>query len=1070
MRRGLNAVNRVQTRIQDDARALGVLRSAHQRLIESRDQEARSEAARLHMDASPLRLPMMSSSSDGSLLQRPVPDDLQTAKAEFDELAESVRRSIDQYDRQLREWESKFLKRSKRRPPFPQEAVAAIPQLQQLAKASPRLEKRYIEAEMSDLKARLHAEFNLESQALERDQEAVLAEVRKVLADIDGQLGRPGLPWTDPRWRLLDLPTQVESAIRIGRLELRLPRSFGVSEMPALIDFPFSTSLVLVAPVSARERAQSLIRSLTLRLLVAVPPGGLNFVVFDPLSLGQSVSEFRHLSEYDSGIMDIKTWTSERDIERRLDELCDHIEVVISNYLRGQFTSIEDYNRHAGEVAEPYRVLLVHDFPSSFSDRAARQLLSLMENGPRCGIHVVLHVDPDVGFPRDITLERVLHKAQQITWREDRATLTAADPIGVVDHDLVTDDAAPIGFEAGGEPATHFAEHLQRIGQAVSAGSRSGPVTLETIFPIIGRRILAGRHRDSPELVPGSVTPNPVQPGTWWSGITDRNAAAPIGRAGAQDAALLNFSSTEVAGGAIMVGVPRSGKSTALHALITSLSIIYSPDELELYLVDSKHGVEFKAYESLPHARLVSINSERDFSLAVLKSLDHEIGTRAEKMKRQGNGASNLTEYRERTGGSMPRVILVMDEFHEVFEEDDATGREAFQAFSNIVRQGPFAGIHVVVASQTLASIPAMDSSTLRLLPMRIAFMCNDTDADMVMGDLNREVKALSRQGEGILNPLRGDPAHNKPFVGMYIEPSQRAAVLAELNELAARNGIERRPRVFDGDRVADRPPTGAAESPSGLGIPFGEPYDLEPAAVVSIQRSRGSNVLLVGATDPAEDSDPSMAGAIHSVIAAAMRCGYGTAVLDFSGAAADPPDVLTLSNLCGEAGIEYGRGKRALELLDPVDTLIQERVEEGSYDEPGQVLVLRGLQRAQGLEPEEAYKDSQDDQTPGDRLARIIRDGPDVGVHCAVLVDNLKQFDRRLGRDLLREFDFRIVGSAAALADIAVLTDSYKEGSVRRSQLLSIDNTRGKLRRMNAYPPYASVDEFRKDVEASAG
>ncbi|MGH3279533.1 MAG: hypothetical protein ACRDNW_10395 [Trebonia sp.] len=50
--------------------------------------------------------------------------------------------------------------------------------------------------------------------------------------------------------------------------------------------------------------------------------------VIDPVAVGQSVADFRHLSEYDSRLMDEKTWTSERDIERVLDELSDHLEVV----------------------------------------------------------------------------------------------------------------------------------------------------------------------------------------------------------------------------------------------------------------------------------------------------------------------------------------------------------------------------------------------------------------------------------------------------------------------------------------------------------------------------------------------------------------------------------------------------------------------------------------------------------------------------------------------------------------------------------------------------------------------
>ncbi len=46
----------------------------------------------------------------------------------------------------------------------------------------------------------------------------------------------------------------------------------------------------------------------------------------------------------------------------------------------------------------------------------------------------------------------------------------------------------------------------------------------------------------------------------------------------------------------LIAGKTGSGKSTLLHVLITNVALRYSPDEVELYLIDFKKGVEFKAY------------------------------------------------------------------------------------------------------------------------------------------------------------------------------------------------------------------------------------------------------------------------------------------------------------------------------------------------------------------------------------------------------------------------------------------------------------------------------------------
>src|SRR5205085_9637550 len=128
----------------------------------------------------------------------------------------------------------------------------------------------------------------------------------------------------------------------------------------------------------------------------------------------------------------------------------------------------------------------------------------------------------------------------------------------------------------------------------------------------------------------------------------------------------------------LVAGKTGSGKSTLMHALITNLSLIYSPDEVELYLIDFKKGVEFKTYaaEELPHARVVAIESEREFGLSVLQRLDAELRLRGEKFR--DAGAQDLRNYRQANSGQvLPRILLIVDEFQEFFVEDDKLAQDA---------------------------------------------------------------------------------------------------------------------------------------------------------------------------------------------------------------------------------------------------------------------------------------------------------------------------------------------------------------------------------------------------------
>ena len=123
----------------------------------------------------------------------------------------------------------------------------------------------------------------------------------------------------------------------------------------------------------------------------------------------------------------------------------------------------------------------------------------------------------------------------------------------------------------------------------------------------------------------------------WWTTESRSGVDVPLGRAGVTKLQRLQLgrgTSQHV----LISGKTGSGKSTLLHVLIVNLALRYSPDEVELYLVDFKKGVEFKAYAEagLPHARVIAIESEREFGLSVLERLDLELKRRGDLFREHG--------------------------------------------------------------------------------------------------------------------------------------------------------------------------------------------------------------------------------------------------------------------------------------------------------------------------------------------------------------------------------------------------------------------------------------------------
>ncbi len=114
-----------------------------------------------------------------------------------------------------------------------------------------------------------------------------------------------------------------------------------------------------------------------------------------------------------------------------------------------------------------------------------------------------------------------------------------------------------------------------------------------------------------------------------------------------------------------------SGKSNFLHVMIQDLAFYYAPDEVQLFLLDYKEGVEFNAYTDpiLEHARLVSVASSVSYGITFLKWLCDEIQKRAELFK-QFN-VKDLNNYRKHD--EMPRLIVVIDEIQVLFSDNKST-------------------------------------------------------------------------------------------------------------------------------------------------------------------------------------------------------------------------------------------------------------------------------------------------------------------------------------------------------------------------------------------------------------
>src|ERR1044071_8819051 len=165
-----------------------------------------------------------------------------------------------------------------------------------------------------------------------------------------------------------------------------------------------------------------------------------------------------------------------------------------------------------------------------------------------------------------------------------------------------------------------------------------------------------------------------------WSEETSGELRVPIGRTGATKLQYLAIGKGTRQHG-LIAGKTGSGKSTLFHVIITNLSLWCSPEQVEFYLIDFKKGVEFKCYatQKLPHARVVAIESDREFALSVLQRVDEELKRRGDAFRKLG--VQDVAGYKKAGGGNLPRTLLIIDEFQEFFVDDDTIAQSASLLF-----------------------------------------------------------------------------------------------------------------------------------------------------------------------------------------------------------------------------------------------------------------------------------------------------------------------------------------------------------------------------------------------------
>jgi S-DNA-T family DNA segregation ATPase FtsK/SpoIIIE len=779
--------------------------------------------------------------------------------------------------------------------------------------------------------------------------------------------------WHPPLWNPEDeADAGIPSLIRIG--DMMESRSNGNSEfsVPGCMSFiGENRTIIIKTNNSSSEQGAALLQSLLVRTALMLP-SQTTYTLLDPAGNGAAFPMRRHLPQ-------VRENTG--DVRRDLESVIQDIQRINETYLDASSPSFELVDPKL-RISERFQFVFAADFPNKYDRRAIEALQSIATTGPRTGIYVFIHFNVDHGMPRDLSID-------EFTNAEFLDLTTSQSSVGICALSLQT-DVAP------------------------------DPKLQEQLFEKL-------RDAKPPER---KVDWDMIEPeGDWWSEDSTTLITTPIGVSGASGFADIWFGEDQdgrPCAHGMLGAMTGAGKSNLYHILILGLCVRYSPNELRLYLIDGKDGVEFQPYRDLPHAEVVSLKSSPELSRSVLVELISERERRNAIFSKVG--VRDLTEYKRmgQPEGTLPRIVLLVDEYQELFEGD--RDGEASGLILQLAQQGRSAGIHMLLGSQRYGA-PGMLNQTAIFgnIHLRMAMQMTHSDVQ-ALTEFGRRGKQLiltcDLPGKILVNDRSGDDSGNQLGKVAYLNSEKRNEIIGKIIEKAK---AELPPKdvpltiIFDGkaqpnlienplveyllhqdswlsatdfESMARKPIHDeglniidwfAAENPKVAWL--GQDFSVRGQAMMVMRRRIAENAMIIGGANAARYGI--LAGVISSFTLNGDPSSVSFTIFDRSIPGTVWNDTLTnvKENVLDPGGYAtdfYRDNKDAEAVLDKLINEIDRRrgLDEASVGaEPTHIAVLADLDRVDDMRRRaDVYGMT---ETPlGEKLNRIIVEGPPVGVH----------------------------------------------------------------------------------------
>ncbi len=760
----------------------------------------------------------------------------------------------------------------------------------------------------------------------------------------------------------------IADIFRVGQvtLSIKLNKSYNII-LPRCIPF-FNQSNISFDCQNSQETNEAIRQSHNLisRALLSLPPGKVKLTVIDPQALGLNAAPFTPLEKEIGGGL---ASNQNSDIENKLTSVIRNIERIIQQCLQNKFADLAAYNNAIKDVQENYNLLVIYNFPNGFDDSAIKKILNIIKSGPKAGVSSIFINDRNAKI------------SYGFKWAD---------------------------FDA-----------LQTTKLSVQSGT-NGNITFENDKSLPHDLIVAYINKEYPNTSSLKIPFSKylLDEKNWWKLESHDNFEVPIGKFGAGTQSIKFLTAgDESRSNAILIGKPGSGKSNLLHVIIANAISKYSPEQLEIYLIDFKGGVEFVSYADnyIPHIRAIAIDSEREFGLSVLEKVENEMLDRQKEFN--SHSIQNLIQYQSKFPNKpLPRVLLIVDEFQKFYSEDDEIRRAVDTKLDNIVKQGRAFGINTLFASQTLSG-NSINSATRELYEIRIALMCAEADGEKIFEEKNKAAKDLVKAGEGIYNDKMGKSGFNKKFQAFYIEDNRSdlkslIASIEKHNKALGHKSTNKSQIIFRSSEKALLEKSSLIkfapnQNPQlqSLQLWLGQPIAIEDDVKATLKKQGGGNLLIVG------NDEEIATRIIFSSITSLLKqpISKDTLFYFFNFFNTDTEQHLELNNLfkmlCNKFKVEIVEDKNIKSTLESIKQELDSRQATAGSNFPSIFISIASLQRGR------IFRKVGFDFTEETKiLMSIIKDGSNKGIHSIIQIDSMDSFGEKIFEHrLLSDFSQRV-------------------------------------------------------------